>query len=148
LAADILTVIPGVMRILDHEIRQSHEGLAPAQFRLMFMLARRPRSLTELAESQSVSLATMSNSVAVLVQRGWMKRKKDPDDRRRLFLELTARGSQVFDEVYERAARRLNDMLAATDEVQCQDLRRGLELLNGIFSQEADVEINMRREGL
>jgi DNA-binding MarR family transcriptional regulator len=107
----------------------------------MYMLVRRPRSLTELADSQAVSLATMSKSVSVLAERGWVERRKDPKDRRKLFLELTDQGRKVLEGVRARTDRRLDDRLALMDEKQCQELRRGLELLSGMFSHQSDMEI-------
>ncbi len=145
-ANQILQVIPKVMRVLASEIRQEPRGLAPAHFRLMFMLAERPRSLTELADSQSVSLATMSNSISVLVERGWVVRRKDPADRRKLALEITPRGRAVLREVHSRAEKRLDELLAHLSTEQCQDLRQGLELLNSVFASQSELALELRKE--
>jgi DNA-binding MarR family transcriptional regulator len=134
-ANEILQVIPAVMRVLASDIRQEPGGLAPAHFRLMVMLAKRPRSLTELAESQAVSMATMSNSISVLVERGWVARRQDPHDRRRLAIEITEKGKGALEDVYTRAKTRLQDSLASINEKECWDLMRGLEVLNRIFSR-------------
>jgi DNA-binding MarR family transcriptional regulator len=133
-ANEILRVIPKVMRVLASEIRQEPSSLAPAHFRVMFVLAKRPRSLTELADSQSVSMATMSNSISVLVDRGWVARRKDPHDRRRLALEITAKGQDVLHEAHNRVEGRLRGFLASISDQECSDLLQGLELLNGVFS--------------
>jgi DNA-binding MarR family transcriptional regulator len=145
-ASEILRVIPKVMRILASEMRQQPEGLAPAHFRLMLMLARQPRSLTELAESQAVSLATMSNSISVLEERGWVERKKDPADRRKLALEITSTGRKVLSDVRKQAEDHLDDLLAVMNHEQCQDLLRGLELLNSVFEGHVDLETELRSE--
>jgi DNA-binding MarR family transcriptional regulator len=139
-ASEILQIIPKVMRILAFEMRQEPGGVAPAHFRLMLMLARGPMSLTELADSQAVSLATMSNTITVLVERGWVERKTDPADRRRLALEITAEGKQVLQDVRRRAEERLDEKLAGLDRDQCRDLMYGLELLNGVFADQIDPE--------
>lgn len=142
----ILQVIPKVMRVLASELRQEPSGLAPAHFRSMFMLADHPRSLTELAELQAVSLATMSKSISVLADRGWVVRRRDPADRRKLALEITAEGQAVLREVHRRAERRLDELLAAVSAEQCRDLERGLELLNGIFTHRGEAALELKRE--
>jgi DNA-binding MarR family transcriptional regulator len=145
-AGEILRVIPKVMRTLASELRQAPGGLAPAHFQLMVMLSKRPRCLTELAQSQSVSLATMSNSISVLVDRGWVARRRDPTDRRKLALEITNRGREVLTEVHQRAEVQLDEMLAVMDEDQCEDILRGLELLNNVFSRNTEESTALRRE--
>ena len=77
----ILRIIPALMRMIAAEIRRV-EGIAPAQFGLLSMAQRCPRSLGELAEKQGVSLPTMSNSVSVLAERGWVTRLPSKSDRR------------------------------------------------------------------
>ena len=62
------------MRTVAAELRAAGELPAPAHFGLLTMLGNQPRTLTELALLQGVSLPTMSNSISTLVQRGWVKR--------------------------------------------------------------------------
>jgi DNA-binding MarR family transcriptional regulator len=114
--------------------------------KLMIMLSKRPRSLTELAQSQSVSLATMSNSISVLVGRGWVARQRDPADRRRLALEITNMGREVLSDVHQRAEAQLDELLAEMDDGQCEDILRGLELLNSVFSRNEDEMTALKRE--
>src|SRR5437773_309810 len=73
-ARDILEIIPLVMRTVAAELRSAGEMPAPAHFGLLSILIARPRSLTELAALQGVSLPTMSNSISAMVERGWLRR--------------------------------------------------------------------------
>lgn len=139
-AKSILRVVPKVMRFLASQLRQEPYGLAPTHFRSMMMLAGQPRSLTDLADAQSVSLATMSRSVSVLVQRGWVERRKDNTDRRRLILEIAPDGEAVLQEVHTAAEGQLYLLLAALDEEQCSTLIQGLDVLNDVFSNAAGDE--------
>ena len=66
--------MPLVMRTVAAELRAAGEMPAPAHFGLLTMLSVRPRTLTELAALQGVSLPTMSNSISAMVQRGWVRR--------------------------------------------------------------------------
>ena len=63
-ARDILEIVPLVMRTVAAELRAAGELPAPAHFGLLVMLRTQPRTLTELAALQGVSLPTMSNSSA------------------------------------------------------------------------------------
>lgn len=144
-AGEILRVVPKVMRVLASEMRQQPGGLAPAHFRVMLMLTKRPMSLTDLAESQSVSLATMSKSIDVLVDRGWVIRRRDLHDRRKLALEISDEGNEALREVHMRAETHLHELLAGVNETQCREIQRGLELLNDVFSGYLETEAARRK---
>ena len=62
------------MRTVAAELRAAGEMPAPAHFGLLSMLSAQPRTLTELAALQGVSLPTMSNSISAMVERGWVRR--------------------------------------------------------------------------
>ena len=81
-AREILRVVPLVMRTVAAELRAAGDLPAPAHFALLTILSHRPRSLTELAGIQGVSLPTMSNSITSMAERGWVKRIARGQDRR------------------------------------------------------------------
>ncbi len=73
-------------------------------------LAGHSCNLSELALRQAVSLPTMSNSISVLVERGWVKRVPSPDDRRRVVLELTSEGRVVLCQMQGQAEARVAEL--------------------------------------
>src|SRR5688500_1926544 len=91
-ARDVLQVIPLVMRTVAAQLRASGELPAPAHFPLLSLLCSQPRTLSELASLQGVSLPTMSNSITAMVRRGWVRRMspgRPPADRRVVMIEVT-----------------------------------------------------------
>ena len=90
-AREILKIIPLVMRTVAAELRAAGELPAPAHFGLLTMLSVQPRTLSELANLQGVSLPTMSNSITSMVQRGWVRRTATKD-RRVVIIEVTPLG--------------------------------------------------------
>ena len=134
----VLGVIPAVMRTLASELRHTEYTLAPVHFRLLVILAERPRNLSELAERQAVSLPTMSNSITILVQRGWVGRVRDPQDRRMVLIELTAAGRAVLSEIRGEIEVRVTELLASLSPTECDQLLAGLAILGGVFSRAAE----------
>src|SRR5215218_6724853 len=98
-AREILKIIPLVMRTVAAELRAAGEMPAPAHFALLTILGNQPRTLTELALLQGVSLPTMSNSISTLVQRGWVKRSSPARDRRVVLIEVTPVGTATVERV-------------------------------------------------
>ena len=87
-------IIPLVMRTVAAELRAAGELPAPAHFGLLSILSEQPRTLTELAALQGVSLPTMSNSISAMVERGWVRRTAPDEDRRVVIIEVTATGQR------------------------------------------------------
>ena len=73
-------------------------GVGPAQLSALSVLVfAGPRSLSELAEAEQVSLPTMSRIVASLEQARLVTRRPT-DDKRRFQLEPTAKGTKILQE--------------------------------------------------
>jgi DNA-binding MarR family transcriptional regulator len=78
-------------------------GVTAVQCHTLLEAAERPgASLGELAECLAVDLSTMSRTVDGLTAKGWCVRTADPDNRRRLALNLSAAGRDKVDAIDER----------------------------------------------
>lgn len=99
IASEIVQIIPLLMRNIHSYMRCHDEGMATAHFRLLTILDKKSRNMSELADMQAVSLATMSNSVAILVEKGWVIRIPSPDDRRIVRIEITEIGRKKLVEI-------------------------------------------------
>lgn len=133
----IVKVIPLVMRAMMAEHHRSNLPMPPAHFRLLTMLAHHACNLSELAARQAVSLPTMSNSISVLVERGWVKRVRSPDDRRQIVLELTPEGRAVLGEIKQQAEARVAELLSGLSADDLQRLSAGILILEQALSPAA-----------
>lgn len=132
-AREILQIVPLVMRTVAAELRAAGELPAPAHYGLLKMLCDQPRTLTELAALQGVSLPTMSNSISAMVQRGWVKRTAPARDRRVVIIEVTPNGKAALERVGRAAEAHLSELLLSLDGDARQRLRSGLAVLRKIF---------------
>jgi DNA-binding MarR family transcriptional regulator len=128
-AQAIVKVIPRVMRTMGSARRWSGLTVSPAHFRLLGILANHPCNLSELAVQQAVSLPTMSNSISVLVERGWVNRVPSQDDRRQVLLELTPEGRAVLVKMRSEAEARVAELLDDLSPDDLKDLSAGLVIL-------------------
>jgi DNA-binding MarR family transcriptional regulator len=133
-AREILKIIPLVMRTVAAELRAAGELPAHAHFGLLTMLSAQPRTLSELANLQGVSLPTMSNSISAMVQRGWVRRTAPPQDRRVVIIEVTPTGKAVVERVGRAAEAHLAVILTPLDAAARRRLQAGLAVLRKIFS--------------
>src|SRR5438309_12072429 len=133
-AHEILKIVPLVMRTVAAELRAAGELPAPAHFGLLTMLSAQPRTLTELAALQGVSLPTMSNSISAMVHRGWVKRTAPEGDRRVVMIEVTAAGRAALERVGKCAEAHLAEVLAPVDVTSRRHLQAGLGVLRKVFA--------------
>jgi DNA-binding MarR family transcriptional regulator len=90
--------------------RDQSMGIGPAQLSALSVLVfGGPRSLKELAEAEQVRPPTMSRIVTGLVRAG-LVRRKETNDKRRLRLEATAKGTKIL----QQGRRRRVELLAQT----------------------------------
>jgi len=96
-------------------------GIGPAQLSALSVLVfGGPRSLKELAESEQVRPPTMSRIVTGLVRAGLVRRMKT-DDKRKVRLEPTAKGSKILQEGRRRRVELLAQALQALSEAELQE---------------------------
>jgi len=95
-----------------------------------------PTTLTTLAEHLGVTAGTMSVAVDRLVRQGYVRRSRDPRDRRRLTLRLTEAGVRIksLQSVLDPALVRA--VLARLSPAERADGLRGLALLAAAAAEE------------
>lgn len=121
------------MRTVAAELRRSGHLLNSTHFNVLITLAYGPCILTDLAEQQAVSSPTMSNTISTLVDRGWVQRQRDPDDRRKVWLTLTPGGSQMLDNMSQHAEKQVSQLLIDLTPQERDTLAQGLTILHQVF---------------
>jgi DNA-binding MarR family transcriptional regulator len=129
------------MRTVAAELRQApNAAMAAPHFRMLWILEHRAWSLSELAEHQSVSLPTMSNSVTILEDRGWVRRTRSEEDRRKVVIKLTDEGHQILAEVREKMEAHVAEAIQAMSMEQQSTVSQALLILRDTFNALSDKE--------
>ena len=92
------------------------DGMTDAQLAVIGHLRMRgTQSISRLAECECVASPTMTSTVNGLVEQGWAVRVPDPDDLRRVNIELTQAGHDIAVETVHRRDASLARDLAELD---------------------------------
>ncbi|MBI5023625.1 MAG: MarR family transcriptional regulator [Candidatus Omnitrophica bacterium] len=75
--------------------------------------ANRRCSMRVLAESMHISMPAISGIVDRLVKSGYARREEDPEDRRLVMVELSAKGKLLVKQFQDAASARWEDILKA-----------------------------------
>ena len=106
-------------------------GIGPAQLSALSVLVfGGPRSLKELAESEQVRPPTMSRIVGGLVRAGLVRRGKT-EDKRKVRLEATSKGTKIL---WEGRRRRVELLAQALEKLNDREKQQAAALVD--FFQE------------
>jgi MarR family transcriptional regulator, organic hydroperoxide resistance regulator len=88
-----------------------------------------PVSMTDLAGHMGVTVATMSLAIDRLERRAYVRRDRDPGDRRRVLLRVTAAGVRVREAKSVLDPVRVEQVLAQLPHADREAALKGLDLL-------------------
>jgi DNA-binding MarR family transcriptional regulator len=86
-------------------------------------------SMSELAHELNLQPSTVTGMVDKLVKAGKLQRVDDPDDRRVVRIEMTARGRAEHRQHHRQRRKRLMAMLGELSEKDLQKLHEGLKAM-------------------
>ena len=103
------------------------EGMTALQYTALTVLERHPDlTSAQLARNSFVTNQSMADMVTVLEARGLIERHRDPADRRRLVIALTAAGRGLLCDYRDRVAEIETLMLAGIGDRQAAELRANI----------------------
>jgi DNA-binding MarR family transcriptional regulator len=112
-------------------------GLTALQYTALTVLERHPDlSSAQLARNSFVTSQSMADVITALEGRGLIERHRDPADRRRLVVALTADGRELLDRYRDRVAALEERMLAGLDTDEISGLRHSLHVCRANLSAE------------
>jgi DNA-binding MarR family transcriptional regulator len=110
---------------LDELLRPA--GLTVLQYTALTVLERHPDlTSAQLARNSFVTAQAMADMVVALRERDLVQRRRDPADRRRLVLSLTADGRRLLTRYRGKVEALETEMLDALSDRQTAQLRRNL----------------------
>ncbi len=136
-AHSIIEVTPRLSRLMRKDLRIHSAGLfTEPQFRVMARLYREGgQCLSGLAESQGVSLPTMSKLIQGIESRDLVARTRDTEDRRRVLLVLTETGRAEYEGILRHTEAHIVHWIKSMEMEQCKEVIRAFNLLDSLFSQ-------------
>lgn len=131
---ELLAVLPFLNRIMIAELRpDASDETTMSQFRVLALLDEQPQTMSALARKRRVSMQAAGELVQVLVERGWVTRTPDPDDRRQWLLELSALGRTQYQQVQARMIDGLIPLIEKLTDEEMSAVQRALPALRRVL---------------
>lgn len=115
-------------RFYTRQIGVLQEHLLESQFsltevRVLYELAHRKRvTAGELCHELGLDRGYLSRMLQNFEKQGWIKTAPSPEDRRRVFLTLTAKGHKIFDPLEQKSSDEVSSMLSRLTPAQQEKL--------------------------
>ena len=123
----LIGVSAHVSRWVERLLAAHEPPLTLAQFLALRAVAAEPVTAADLARRTGVSGAAVSQLLGGLEQAGWVERARQPGDRRRHTLALTAAGTEVLASATRLVNARLGGLLADLPRSEADSLARLLD---------------------
>ncbi len=123
------------MRISRRVRFESTDEIAPHHFSVLARLEAGPLTPRALADIEKVSAPSMTRTVAALVEDGLVLRRDDPDDGRRVLVELTADGRAALSEIRRKRGRWMSDRVQDLTPHERAVLTEAAEILGRIAAR-------------
>jgi len=141
-AAHIMDTIQLIMRNIHSEMdKTSGVFMSVQQFRaISIILDSQMPSLSYVAERLGTTLSSASRMIEALVERGYVLREADAEDRRKLVLGVTKEGKSAMEEVENIAISTMALKLSSFTGSERAVITLAMDLIRGAFSNKGVSE--------
>ena len=116
-------------------------NLTVAQLKSLVVIASEgSTSSSKLAQVLGVTPANITGIVDRLVEQGLVSRRKNPEDRRMLLIELTEKGDEFLRELRERGMNRLSEALSLMKLEDLKAFAQGLSALVRVVEEQVESQ--------
>jgi DNA-binding MarR family transcriptional regulator len=136
--AEIGHLFRQVSREVHERLRHAFRGIDLPPMALFFIkhIDERPGvTVSDLARHCGTVKSHCSKTVDVLVRKGYVEKRADPDDQRLLRVYVTGSGTELMAGLETRALGVWSDVLAGVPEEELADVERGLRTLLGALAK-------------
>lgn len=140
-AAGIVATLPRMFKTVMRQAREEEalrgaitHDMGDAQIWTLHALMRGRQLSSELARRSNVTNPTMTRIVEALVEKGFVERHPDADDRRRIYLQITPKGAEIGDRVHECFQTALVRFLAPLPDSHLKDIARAFGHLRTLLA--------------
>lgn len=137
----ILTEMKKVMHSLKKNIgcRYNTLNLTGPQGMLMHIVGKYKKiKISEISEMMGLSNSTVSGIVDRLEKQGLADRKRSDEDRRVVYVSLTPKCNEVFEQNFKTIRNNLEEIIEKSDPEEIQTIIKGLKLLNKLVEKNSE----------
>lgn len=91
------------------------------------------KSMSEIANKLGVTSGTPTVTIDRLINKGYVERIRDLEDRRQVFVKLSSKGIKIFEEVVELKTRVGHKVFGVLSDSEIETLIEAMSKINNMF---------------
>ncbi|TAL34481.1 MAG: MarR family transcriptional regulator [Spirochaetes bacterium] len=120
-------------------------NISPSEIQMLFLVMDNGRcTMTELSRAMHIPKSNVTSIVAKLIELDCVERIYDPNDRRRIYVDITKTGKALLRKGQEGFEKAMADMIKNYPDEQITRLSKILEMMREML--EADPEYTGKRQ--
>ncbi|OPX62015.1 MAG: transcriptional repressor MprA [Methanoregula sp. PtaU1.Bin006] len=135
-AADgLLALMPLYHRHI-FRINRHISGMETAEYRVLGVLMKSgPQPISEIGRALYISKPYMTVLIDSLMEKGWIEKRHDPDDRRVILVSITPDGKKHLHRAFEVCREDVKTLLSGLGKKDISQLCSSVELLKKILEK-------------
>ncbi len=133
---EMLMTIPTQMcrnmeqRFVNIILKDVSKDLAKHHFMILRMLQEKEKFyVTEIVQMLGITKSQMTVSVDKLLKLGYVNRFADTQDRRKIYVSISEKGSEITQKIIAKIKHRFNEDIKVLSNKELSDLENGLKVL-------------------
>lgn len=135
-ARELLQIIPFMMQSLKGCFDNQDIDPLPitmGQSMILHHISHGKKTISDLAMSGKVSPPAISRQVDGLVNKGFLTRQRNPNDRRMVMLDVTEQGRGLMQSLWNKTLNVVTKKISSLDEEEIYAVRKAFASLRGAF---------------
>jgi DNA-binding MarR family transcriptional regulator len=132
-AKKLLVIIPRMMQVIASAVKNQQIHVPMIHYRLLRILMEHPMSLSQIAEHLMISKASLSETLNLIVEKGWIEKIQDPSDARRIFLKTTQAGIEQMERTDKEVLEVISARLSELSPEENLTVNEGADIISRVF---------------
>jgi len=133
LAEKLIDIIPRIMQFMASCVKNHPTPLPMIHYRLLRVIHEQPMSLSQLAKMVMISKASLSETIKLMVDKGWIERIQDSTDARRSNLKITEFGAEHLRQTDEMVLGIISSRLEQLNPEEYKTVLEGSDIISRLF---------------
>lgn len=112
-------------------------GINKTEFMIMYAIASHGSlTIQDIGERISMTSGNMTYTIDKLEKKGWIKRVRCPEDRRRIYIDFTEDGKANWSKMMDEHMKHIKDLFSVVDSSILSETISNMKLIGRAFDEE------------
>lgn len=132
-AKKLIDIIPRLMQFIVAALKSQPSLLPMTHYRILRILQKSPMSLSDLARKLMISKASLSETIQLLIEKGWIERMPHEKDARKFILKTSIAGQEQILQVDGEVVQIVSEKLILLSPEEIDSFMNGFQVVDQVL---------------